>query len=102
MFVTEKAEGEVKELDAASKLLLKAAALLEKPGEWEGNKGRNCALSAIWEMGDIAQIKEAETRFVAQFGSKQGVYNWNDAKGRTAAEVIAKLRAVAFASKEQP
>ena len=79
MFVEEKAKGEVKELDAASQLLLAAANFLERH---QLHQGDFCS----------------SDRQRAKIGDNFALADWNDRPGRTKEEVIAKLRAVAFSS----
>lgn len=88
------------DLDEASKLLLKAADLLEIPGVWGQGSfsekrviGSHCAMTAI---RSLSKHYEAEQRFARAFGGVLNVYEWNDTEGRTKEEVIAKLRAVAL------
>ena len=109
MFVEEKTQGEVG-LDEASKILLKAASLIEERG-WcqhalETHEGRMCANGAVWIAAGRPVSKDgvpppewhltyraARTRLWSSVGH---VHDWNDAKDRTQAEVVAKLRAVAL------
>jgi len=102
MFVEEKAKGEVKELDAVSKLLLRAAALIEERGLPDREKdeaGRACVILTISELGDIPKdIHDALMKLQLSLGIT--IATWSDragAEGR-AHEVISKLRAVAFSS----
>lgn len=84
-------------LDEASKLLLKAAALIEERGWCQGSMlspSGYCALGAIGVAGDYRDIAyKARDKFSAVVGS---VATWNDWPGRTKEEVIAKLRSVAI------
>lgn len=86
------------ELDDASKILLKAAALIEESG-WCQNamfdKGRMCALGAIGTAGRYQQ-SAYDARDRLQSALHAGVGAWNDVDGRTKDEVVAKLRAVAL------
>lgn len=122
MFVEEKAKGEVKELDAASKLLLRAAALIEKHGLCKGtlvnHAGSYCVRGAMivaagetpvyiaypdegpsrpglgWGNLSIDSVAvEADRRLETKIGNSA---KWNNEPERTAAEVIDTLRAVAF------
>lgn len=114
MFVEHKEVGEVKELDAVSNLLLKAAALIEKHG-WcqnrlEDQQGRMCLRGAIgmaaagnahfFHGGEwVGVAKEADQRVHnAISGGKawECPGMWNNERGRTQEEVVAKLRAVAL------
>ena len=91
-------------LDDASKLLLKAAAYLESKG-WRCGSGDSgvCAYEAIVyaDKPDAIQTPLATVaaeRLAAALGCSEitGIFKWNDARGRTKDEVIAKLRAVAL------
>lgn len=96
------------ELDAASKILLKAAAVIEERGLAKGErcnaKGAMCVHGAIafaahgdphaWEQDDG---RLAVTRMVeAVDPGCGGAAQWNNARERTKDEVVAKLRAVAL------
>lgn len=110
MFVEEKKQGEVKELDAASQLLLAAANFLERKQLHQGDFvspdfQRFCLMGAIrfaqhgdprrpsYGIGNIAR-----DRLRARLGEDDGPAQWNDEPGRTKEEVVAMLRAVAFSS----
>lgn len=110
MFVEHKEVGEVKELDEAGKLLLKAADVIERLGWCQNNlqspDGRVCFAGAmklasygtIWPEGPGAiqpTMEAAWTRFERFVGTDRAS-KWNDADGRTQDEVVAKLRAVAL------
>jgi hypothetical protein len=88
------------ELDEASKLLLKAAVLIEEHGLWQGDPrkavGGICAILAI--PRDSPAAYDAQERLIKAVGGTRivHVFEWNDAPERTAAEVCAKLRAVAL------
>jgi hypothetical protein len=101
-------------LDEASKLLLKAAAVIEERG-WcqntlESHDGRVCFAGAMkvaaygkaWPDGPGAiqpLMERAWYRFEDAMGVTRGlVGRWNDEPGRTQAEVVAKIRAVALGS----
>lgn len=86
------------ELDEASQVLLRAAALLDKPNQWgQGGSypekvcGPHCVMTAIWS---IPNNEEAAARFREHLNG--AVFEWNDMPGRTKDEVVAKLRAVAL------
>lgn len=94
-------------LDDASRLLLKAAELIEERGwcqrQQEDAKGRLCILGALHyaeggspmtPFGAVAY--NARNRLMDVLGIWMLGRDWNDKPGRTAAEVIAKLRAVAL------
>lgn len=108
MFIEEKAPGEVKEMDEAAKLLLKAAAVIEENGHAQNDyevHGRFCAVGAICKAAGsvyegrrtpeatagIQRLREAVER-----AGLAGILDWNDYPGRTKDEVVAKLRAVAL------
>jgi hypothetical protein len=108
MFVEEKTQGEpAKVLDDASKLLLKAADLLEERG-WCQKKaykdGKACLVGAIHiaHLGGVPnslnpwepQSQAAHDRVRDALGRAPAF--WNDDAGRTQAEVVSKLRAVAL------
>ena len=117
MFVEHKEAGEftTPALDEASRLLLKAAALLEEHG-WcqheRSNAGRHCVLGALDEAAggdrnwghkdERAPWWGAVQRLVSAVGATHPIginwaaANWNNQPGRTKEEVIAKLRAVAL------
>ena len=94
------------ELGDVSRLLLKAADLIEEHG-W-------CQVSAVDERGRICMLQamgRAEVELFGPDGSRSvslvsdekiadavgwPIYRWNDAAGRTQEEVVAKLRAVAL------
>ena len=98
-------ENDLSPLDEASKLLLKAADLIEERG-WCQNtytspKGRLCILGALKTAQGVEFVGEsnptvlqASKRFGAVVGGR--TYQWNDVPGRTKEEVVAKLRAVAL------
>lgn len=102
MFVEEKAKGE---LDATAQLLLKAADLIERDGWGEGDciEHGYCIYAALVKADDpkafnTARASAAGWRLVKALGLHRisDLFHWNDAPERTAAEVIAKLRAVAL------
>ncbi len=106
MFVEHKEHGEVKELDAASNLLLKAAALIEAEGlSIDGmcdDLGRRCVIGALTALDGKCSLawQEACNRMnEAVTGHKNDCMGpWSDSmaqQGR-AAEVVAKVRAVAL------
>lgn len=91
-----------------SAVLLEAAAILERDGwcqDWFGTqKGPNCALGAIARAAGVRPYEWASNplaltalaRVTKAFGLD--ARKWNDKPGRTASEVIAKLREAAGAS----
>jgi hypothetical protein len=94
-------------LDDASKLLLKAAALIEERGwcqrEQESDDGRLCALGALhYADGNrpydgVSKLgQKARNRLCRAIGTDRVGSQWNDVPGRTKEEVVAKLRAVAL------
>lgn len=101
-------QGEVKELDDASKLLLKAAAVIEDRGwcQWsyESLDGRVCLLGALKVAAggspnddeDEDSVVGIAKRAMAGAVGKVFVHSWNDHPNRTKEEVVAKLRAVAL------
>lgn len=117
MFTTEKAPGEIQnpsfrendsELDDASKLLLKAAALIEEVGHAQhtlcDNDGRMCIGGAI-SFVDTGVKGFSGSFYRTGIGTEAlrrmndalvDLVNWNNTRGRTQAEVVAKLRAVAL------
>lgn len=118
MFVEDKAKGEVRELDQATRLLLNAASLLERVGHCKGirldGEGRHCVLGAIdvaagydpenvMDESKNAAWHDAVNRIATFIYGDAGEANWraakwNNAPERTAAEVISTLRTVAFSS----
>lgn len=108
-----------------SEVLNKAADLIEERGWTQGPLGWDatgplCALGGIgaaldcrtigdtycmWELAETPEVAAvADYLGVAVGPEGGGVYNWNDAPGRTAAEVVEVLRAAAIveAAKETP
>lgn len=87
-------------LDTASKLLLRAAALIEERGLCQGvgtdGSGRLCMLAALGAVEGCGSwaVHEATGRMHKAVGWP--CYLWNDVPGRTKEEVVAKLRAVAL------
>jgi hypothetical protein len=102
------------ELAEPAKLLLKAADLIEERGhcKWVtcDDLGRLCLRGALraaesggqdtswWTAGDMALRADAIIRRTLGDESVDGDASaeWNNADGRTPAEVVAKLRAVAL------
>jgi len=102
-----------------AEILRKAADLIEPEGKWtQGYYARNssgdirvatdseavcwCAIGAIRKVSHTTASREAIV--VAQmlgFKGSDELVNWNDAKGRTQAEVVAALRAAADAQEAQ-
>ncbi len=107
MFVEHKEAGEVRELDSASTLLLKAADVIERQG-WCQNyigtyHGQVCLEGAL----NVAAGRDPKRDLVGVVGVAahrirravgKCAYHWNDAPGRTKDEVVAKLRAVALSA----
>lgn len=90
---------------SVSELLLAAADLIEKRGwcqnDYRSEDGRLCLLGAMKTVEDVNMyattwaVNEAVDRLYREIGERAWV--WQDQKGRTQAEVVAKLRAVALA-----
>lgn len=85
------------ELDETSRILLKAAALIEEKGHSQGTcgpgpQGPFCIISAIFYANGTRFSSSAEKRIAAAVGN--GYVRWSDTS--PAATVIAKLRAVAL------
>lgn len=91
------------ELDEPAKLMLRAAAVIERDGLWRGGLGGGgqCIVTAMAGeagLGDVCQ--QAQKRIAATLPNPGGlyyadlIYQWNDS--HTQAEVVAKLRAVAL------
>lgn len=102
-------EKESPQLDEASKLLLKAASIIEERGWCQHNlqssDGRLCLEGAIsfayygHAMGafcDPATRVAFDRMAAATSKDREAPHHWNDDKGRTKEEVVAKLRAVAL------
>lgn len=109
MFCDEKPQGEVKELDAVGKLLLKAADLIESQGWCKNYIGTTTGSVCIEGALNVAAGKDPSAIFrygsvperaLMRINSALGVraYQWNDEPERVVGEVVAKLRAVAFSS----
>lgn len=118
MFVEEKEVGEEAKLDEATKLLLKAADVLERHGLAKGIRcdglGSHCVLGAIdvaagydpdFGEGDDEKSdawKSAVRRLsdalplMSHLGSNWNAAEWNNAPERSQFEVVSKLRAVAL------
>ncbi len=94
---------EVEPVEDWRRVLRRAAALLETngwcQGEMEGDGGRHCALGAIEasyidpEDGTLAIM--ALKKVLGAKGRKAFIADWNDTRGRTKKDVIAKLRKAA-------
>lgn len=120
MFVEEKTQGEpTKVLDEASRLMLKAADLMELRGMAKyitcDRQGRLCVRGALLAAEGIAPLREsysgsfltyywgeggpaameADLRLAFALGGQEPHY-WNNNPDRTVGEVVAKLRAVAL------
>lgn len=110
MFLEHKEAGEVTPtLDLEAQLLLEAARFLETNGwlqrSYGWGDGPHCLRGAIIVAGAKRGLnydegpRQAIRRVDATFDDTGlGSLIWNDRPGRTAVEVIAKLRAVAFSS----
>lgn len=100
MFVEEKAKGEVKELDAGSLTLLRAANIIEKKGHCNfasyGADGSLCVHAAIGEAAQFSSptMSAAREKLEGRLGEGRFITTWSNSS--TKAEVIAKLRAVAL------
>lgn len=90
-----------------SEVLDRAADLIEergwaRPGDWSSTL---CASNAIVRASGetYAPAHDALVLYLGGDGHVHGIFAWNDAPGRTAAEVIEVLRACAVieAAKEQ-
>ena len=85
------------ELDEASKVLLRAAEYIEEHGWCQHDlvemSGRVCLMGAIYSVAKEDDARAALDMVVNAIGRFPSV--WNDAPGRTQAEVVAKLREVA-------
>lgn len=109
MFLPDKSPGEValpsreNLLDDAAMLLLAGAAYIEQHG-WCGNEGPTngfCASNALVYANAKERdetFREASRRLWSSLGGYGhcSIWAWNDAPGRTQAEVVAKLRSVAL------
>ena len=109
MFVEHKEAGEVKELDAAAKLLLKAATLIEEYGWCQKElitlDGRMCLIGAI-DTANCHKMTYDSELAMARADAATGIESttilreaatWNDAIGRKQDEVVALLRRAALA-----
>jgi hypothetical protein len=90
-------------LDETGKLFLKAAALIEDRGLARGvaqdSRGRLCIVGALnLAHGGEAHDSSCPLRTFERFQDATGqmLRTWNDQRGRTKEEVVAKLRAVAL------
>lgn len=93
-------------LDDASRLLLKAADLIEREGWGDGDcKERGyCAYAALVKADDPDAISTSLSRDAAMrfsrslgfMGAVTPIFRWNDSPERTKEEVVAKMRAVAL------
>jgi hypothetical protein len=113
MFVEHKEAGEASPnrengdaLAAGTKILLDAAAYIEKHGWCQGNywrDGRSCAVGAIARVGRWGEQGAGhEARRMAYSKLErltgQPIVHWNDAAGRSEAEVVYTLRKAALGS----
>ena len=73
-----------------------AADLLERDGWCQDTffdyKGRRCIRRAIGDCGPTRSLRYQAANIVRERVDSMFLTEWNDAKGRTAAEVIAALR----------
>jgi len=84
-----------------------AVDVLERDGWTQGGlseDGRLCAIEAIWRAcgqsgGERSQNAVEQLRTAIPF--QRSIIGWNDTPGRTAAEVIAALRAAADAAEAE-
>lgn len=91
-------------------VLDRAADLIEPEGAWNngsGPLGCHCAWTAIVEAagkhaGDADEQVPGVLFFAKTIGGIRSgsIWNWNDAPGRTQAEVVAKLREAASLARE--
>ena len=81
-----------------SEVLNTAADIIEKQGWWQDGRDAVgvCASNAIARASEIG-YHPAHERFIDHIGGVklQDIFDWNDAPGRTAAEVVETLRAAA-------
>ena len=82
-----------------SEVLNLAADLIQKKGHWKGGQwdGGTCAANAITDsQGNVSNL-EPYHALCGYLGKSDigDIFEWNDAPGRTAAEVIEVLRACA-------
>jgi hypothetical protein len=98
---------EIKPVDEDAAVLLRAAEIIEERGwcqEYPDAAGRVCAGRAImlalglksgWAGNEQERIVRHRLGFSAAWFLSGALANWNDAPGRTAAEVIDRLRSAA-------
>ena len=88
------------QLDEASKLLLKAAALIEVRGWVQGNFecSRGYCIGGAAIRADTTLGRVVYPIALKRVSASLGTFyvGWNDTPGRTKDEVVAKLRAVAL------
>ena len=97
------------ELDEASKVLLRAAELIEKHGWCQNAAGDMEGSVCLWGAIQAAQGIEPGSIIFLDNEAWDRIFSalrycpirWNDAPGRTQAEVCAKLRAVALAGRTE-
>jgi len=87
---------------SVAEVLEQAADRLSKPGQWgQGSgpcKGQHCADTMIYTVAYDRELREKSRKFFAKHiggATHFDTYRWNDAKGRTQEEVVAKLREAA-------
>jgi len=91
------------ELDDASLHLLRAIDYIEKHGWCQGTSfGPNdtvCIWGALYRTKTDTRLYFKASNRLRQLIGDRSIPNWNDAKGRTKEEVIAKLREAAYLGK---
>lgn len=80
-----------------AEVLEKAASLIEPEGAWTqgGWTNRNAVLRAIDRAAFDFRSRESARKFLRKAIGTRAIARWNDALGRTQAEVVAKLREAA-------
>ncbi len=93
-------------LEPWRQMLLDAADLLERDGwcqqAYQDGDGHHCALGALDAVVGMAELKTIDWVAFSKanerlFGAVGQITHWNDARGRTAEEVISTLRKIAGA-----
>lgn len=100
-----------------SEILSAAADLIEQPGKWtqgeyaKDGRGRGCygfdeQAQCFCLLGAIQKVTGEEDTYelrkhVRRVVGNRAINNWNDASGRTQAEVVAALRQAAEKAREQ-
>lgn len=99
-------DGMAQTADTVADVLERAADLIEPEGAWiqgvfQSEDGcSHCLHSAVMEQADDFLKMKAATQALG-FNYSEEVWVWNDAPGRTQAEVVAKLREAARSAREQ-